>query len=155
MSKPGERSLTPQSTKDVFLEQLAKTGNKAVAAARAGWRVRTAYDNITRDPEFARLCDEAIEEFHGEIEMEIYRRGVKGVPKDVWHNGVIVGQETTYSDRLLVELARANIAKYQPKQHVKLEPVVSDENPTRDMSQEERDKLRKLIEDEDGNQDAG
>lgn len=59
------------------------------------WRAREA------DPEFAKAYDEAMEAGIDRAEQEAFRRAIEGTKKGIWHQGVLVGSETVYSDAML------------------------------------------------------
>lgn len=59
------------------------------------WRAREA------DPEFSKAYDEAMEAGIDRAEQEAFRRAVEGTQKGIWHQGVLVGSETVYSDAML------------------------------------------------------
>jgi hypothetical protein len=59
------------------------------------WRAREA------DPEFAKDWDDAMEDGIDRAEQEAFRRAIEGTKKGIWHQGVLVGSETVYSDAML------------------------------------------------------
>lgn len=67
---------------------------------------RTVYDHRTRDENFARAWDEALEEACDLLEAEARRRGVEGIDKPVYHEGVKVDTIKQYSDTLLIFLLK-------------------------------------------------
>lgn len=54
------------------------------------------------------------------IRTALYRRGIDGVPVDVWHNGLVVGQKLEYSDRCLVALAQMKLPEARNQLDVNL-----------------------------------
>ncbi len=69
------------------------------------WKLREA------DPEFAKAYDEAMEAGIDRAEQEAFRRAVEGTKKGIWHQGVLVGSETVYSDAMLALLLKGRRKK--------------------------------------------
>ncbi len=53
----------------------------------------------------------------GGLESEAIRRAVRGVEKDIYYKGEVVGQETVYSDGLLGKLLEARVPEYSKKEN--------------------------------------
>ena len=97
-----------------FIAALRDLGNvrRSCEAAKVGRR--TVYDHRTRDQDFAHEWDEALEEACDLLEEEARRRGVEGVDKPVYHEGVRIETVKHYSDTLLIFLLKgARPAKYR------------------------------------------
>lgn len=110
MAENGERiprDKVHHPKKRAVLAAYALTANQTVAAVAADVNRGTVGRWLKEDADFAAAMAEAAEEAADRIEAEIIRRGVKGVTKNVWHNGKIVGQELHYSDVLLIFFAKA------------------------------------------------
>lgn len=86
---------------EAFLASLREVPVVARACEAVGIDRSTAYRNRSADEEFARAWDDAVEAGIDKAEQEAFRRAVQGVEKGVWHQGVLVGTETVYSDSLL------------------------------------------------------
>ena len=67
----------------------------------------TAYKRKQDDPAFAAQWANHLEEAADIIDREIFRRGVEGVEKPVYHAGEVVGNVREYSDGLLMLLAKS------------------------------------------------
>lgn len=93
-----------EGTRTKFLEELAKTGNVSVSAFRAGVSREAAYHLRDRDEDFKRQFDDARESAGDVLELEAWRRAVKGVEKPVYYQGVQCGVVPEYSDSLLKTL---------------------------------------------------
>lgn len=55
---------------------------------------------------------------YGGLESEAIRRAVRGVEKDVYYKGEVVGHETVYSDGLLGKLLEARVPEYSKKEAI-------------------------------------
>lgn len=93
---------TTQAEKNRFLAKLkSSVGNVAAAARAAGIARSTVYKLRDTDLDFAMAMDEVLESVYDDMEQELHRRAVKGVPEPVYYKGRIVGQIRKKSDRLL------------------------------------------------------
>lgn len=107
--------------KRLFLNYLKKSGNKAGAAAKIGVGRSLISYHEKQDPHFAEEVQKALAFAEQEIDEEVYRRGIEGVKEDVWYQGDIVGEKTTYSDRMLEFRAKTlNPERYGDKSKVDL-----------------------------------
>jgi hypothetical protein len=97
----------PPGWQEVFLAQLRETGNVSAAARAAGTCRSRCYEWRRRDQAFAADWADALEEAADRLEMEAFRRAVKGVDEDRFFQGSVVGEVTRYSDSLLMFLLRA------------------------------------------------
>lgn len=76
----------------------------------------------TADAEvFAINFEAAREEWQEVITAEITRRAITGVPRDIYHQGMVVGTETIYSDTLLARMAEAVVPEYSKKLAVSMD----------------------------------
>jgi hypothetical protein len=89
-----------------MLEALALGMSPRRAANAAGVGRSTAYLWRQEDPEFAAKWDEAVAEGIDCLEDEAHRRAVEGVKRPILRRGVIVGETTEYSDKLLIFLLK-------------------------------------------------
>jgi hypothetical protein len=121
MSKKRTWKRTPEkSWQERFLEELAVRGSVVAACDAAECSRRNAYDERDRNPEFARLWDEAKRIAVERMEDEARRRAVEGTLKPVFQGGAMVGKVREYSDVLLIFLLKAHDPKYREKQQVEL-----------------------------------
>lgn len=116
-------SLTERQ-RETFLMHFAENGQKKAAAEIAGAPLSHFNDLIRGDIEFAAMFEEAYQSFRDLLEAEIQRRGVKGVPKHIFHQGIAVRDpnnaekpytELQYSDSMLALLAKRHIPEYSDK----------------------------------------
>lgn len=102
-----------------FLDGLAKYGTLSAACKY----MKMHYDlpirgdilrrMLTLIPSFKQEVDDAIEEYHATIQMEIHRRAVEGVDKGVYYNGEQIATEKVYSDALLAKMVDTHIPEYK------------------------------------------
>jgi len=134
-----------------FLDELATHGIISLAAKRA--RLHSNTGSLTswkrlrnENPDFAAAWDEALQIARDNVEAELHRRAVDGVQKKVWFQGQEVGEETVYSDSLLLARMKALDHRYRAKhievdQKVTIEPLGFEQ-----MSPEQRELMRQLLE---------
>jgi hypothetical protein len=94
--------------KQLFLAELSKRGIVLRACEAAGIGRRVAYEWREQDPQFALDWKEAEEVATDLMEEEAVRRGVKGVRRDIYYKGEVVGHEREYSDSLIQFMLKAN-----------------------------------------------
>ena len=99
--------MTAAAWRGVFIERLKATGNVTLAARGAGISRPEAYKARNRNKTFRRLWNEALEEAVDLLDGEARRRAT-GMKRDIYHAGVVVGQENVYSDSLLMFLLKAH-----------------------------------------------
>ena len=97
----------PPGLQEAFLAQLRETGNVSAAARVAGTCRSRCYEWRRRDRVFAAAWADALEEAADRLEMEAFRRAVRGVGEERFFQGSVVGEVTHYSDSLLMFLLRA------------------------------------------------
>ena len=90
-----------------FIERLKATGNVTLAASGAGVTRQHAYRTRNRSKAFRRSWEEALEQAMDLLEGEARRRAT-GIKRDVWYAGEVVGEESVYSDTLLIFLLKAH-----------------------------------------------
>lgn len=91
-----------------FCRVLSQQGNKAVACKSCGIAYVTFCRHYNADPQFAKDVDLAMEEAGDMLEAEAIRRAVSGVEVAVRDkDGIIIGHDMKYSDRLLTLLLKA------------------------------------------------
>ena len=91
----------------VFIERLKATGNVTLAAIGAGVNRQHAYRTRNRNKTFRRRWDEALEQTVDLLEGEARRRAT-GISRDIYYAGEVVGEESVYSDTLLIFLLKAH-----------------------------------------------
>ena len=91
----------------VFLDRLKATGNVTLAATGAGVTRQNAYRTRSRNKAFRRSWDEALEQAVDLLEGEARRRAT-GISRDIYYAGEKVGEESVYSDMLLIFLLKAH-----------------------------------------------
>ena len=91
---------------NAFLAALSVHGVMSRAAEAAGVDRTTPWRRRESDPEFAKACQEAIDQAADALETEARRRALEGIVEDVYHQGVVVGQKRNYSDSLLALLLK-------------------------------------------------
>jgi hypothetical protein len=94
--------------KTKFTAALAESCNVTAACDAAGVARSSAYEARTKDREFAKAWDDALEQGVDTLELEARRRAVDGVARPVYQGGKLVGAERVYSDTLLQFLLRAH-----------------------------------------------
>lgn len=107
MTNHSQPDGTPPGWQEAFLAHLRETGNVSAAARAAGTCRSRCYEWRRRDRVFAAAWADALEEAADRLEMEAFRRAVKGVGEDRFFQGSVVGEVTHYSDSLLMFLLRA------------------------------------------------
>ena len=100
---------------EIFIRHLARYGVVTAAAEEVGVHPATCHALRDRNPTFAKLWDMALDMATDELELEARNRALEGRLKPVWYKGEIVGTVREPSDKLLVELLRANRDKFNRK----------------------------------------
>lgn len=117
MAKKARTSATPKKTagnfrsqrwKQVFIDELARSGNVLLSSRKAGVGRTSVYQTRRDDPAFADQWDDAIDEAVDLLEAVARGRAVNGTDKPVYHRGVAVGTVREYSDILLMFLLKAH-----------------------------------------------
>ena len=113
-NKPGTSGARfSDARKKIYLAALRRTGLKPVACQEVNVSRCTVWKHRLRYPEFADAEERALTAFRMPIEEEIRRRAIEGVERFV----TVAGKKEVireYSDRLLIELAKAHIPEYRP-----------------------------------------
>jgi len=92
----------------IFLTALAETGTVSTACEEAGITPRSAY-RLRADPrgaDFAKAWDAALQLAVGRLTAIAFERATRGVPKEIWRDGQLVGHIREPSDRMLIFLLR-------------------------------------------------
>ena len=94
--------------KQIFIEELARSGNVLLSSRKAGVSRTAVYNARKEDPAFADQWDDAIDEAVDLLEAVARGRAVNGTEKPVYRGGVQVGTIREYSDTLLMFLLKAH-----------------------------------------------
>lgn len=105
---------------DAYIAALAIDGRIHKSAATAGVDPTTVQRRRKADAEFARRETEALDVASDGWEQEAIRRATEGTTRDVIYKGMIVGQERTFSDTILLRLLETRRAHWRPKQTIEL-----------------------------------
>lgn len=112
-----------QEMRDQFLEYLAQTGLICHAANAVGVCSQTMLVHRKADPAFELQVQEALAHYRDGLTREVHRRAVDGIREDVYFQGAVVGQRTTYSDRLMELLVKRHIPEF--RDHVTADMTVN------------------------------
>ncbi len=96
--------------KRAFLRALSETGEIRQACARVGVSQQTMWAVKRRSPEFAAACEKALRISLPCIAQIAYERAVEGWDEDVVVRGEVVGTRRRWSERLLADLLKAELA---------------------------------------------
>lgn len=114
MSEIANRSSLPSIqlkwTEDLqieYLKLLAKTGNVNTAGARLGITDKMLA-KARKDDSFRQAELQARAMMMGVIEDEMHKRAIEGEQEPIYYRDQLVGYKTVKSDKILLELARAN-----------------------------------------------
>lgn len=133
-----------------YLEVLRDSGAYITAADAVDVDPRAAYRVRRDDPEFAELCELALER-HREIYIEAARaRAIHGVQVPIVggrNRDEIVAHETKYSDSLMAMFLKRADPSFRDKQEVNVTNNVSirDQLDYTSLSKRARAKLRELL----------
>lgn len=99
--KKPQSHLVPADWHKTFLEVYADSGNKQYSASMSGVTVRTVYNHMHSNPEFAKEVEAAKQDAIMELHMEARRRAMG---EDILDEaGQVIGRTRT-SDKLLIFL---------------------------------------------------
>lgn len=99
--------------KRAFLRALSETGEIQQACARVGVSQQTVWAVKKRSPDFAAACEKALRISLPCIEQIAYERAVEGWEEDIVVGGEVVGTRRRWSERLLADLLKAELAARQ------------------------------------------
>ncbi len=137
----------PPAAYENFFRILAKTGNRAAAAAACGVHRTTISRRVVQDPKFKEGLEQAKAMFVATLEAEALRRGVDGVTQTKPGPGNTSYEVTTYSDALLLHmLKKADPAKHGDK--IQVDTTEKTEIPIglESLTEENQDRLRIILE---------
>ena len=113
------RSAACAKRREQFLELFRVHGKVSIVTRMMGIHHNCVDQWSRRIKGFREDLEAANNEYCDRLEEEARRRGVDGVESDVYHQGVVVGKERLYSDRLLIKLLEgARPGKYSRKERV-------------------------------------
>lgn len=100
-----------------YLKELAQHGAHGRAALASGASYNAFLHHRKRDLAFDEAVKFALRLFGEGLEKEAYRRGVEGLVKPRYWQGVRVdkGEEREYSDRMLEMLLKKNVPEFREK----------------------------------------
>jgi len=103
-----------------YVEALAREGDSAFARIEVGITSESVRKHRQKDADFDQACEDAMHTYRKRFIDELVRRGVDGVERPVFHEGVIVGHVTEYSDRLLLEHMKVIDKRYRNQVDIEL-----------------------------------
>ena len=103
--------------KRAMLNAYVAAGGSVVQACKAARVGRTThYRWVMEDEVYAEAFAQAAYKAGETLEAEAVRRATQGVRKVIYHLGVPIGEETVYSDTLLIFLMKGNMPnKYKDR----------------------------------------
>lgn len=96
--------------KRAFLRALSETGEIRAACDRVGMAHSSVYRLKARSPEFAAACEKALARSLPVLQQVAWERAVDGWDEPIVLGGKIVGMRRRYSERLLSDLLRHELA---------------------------------------------
>jgi len=117
------KSVFDDNAKNLFLEEVSRTGLLAKSAKVIGVNSRFIKKHLEDNQEFFEAYEEALLMYQESLQAEMHRRAVEGVEEDVYFQGVVCGQKRVYSDSLLTTLTKAKVPEFRDRQ--KLDVAVS------------------------------
>jgi hypothetical protein len=131
--------------KRAFLVAYACSGRIRRASADSGVDWRNHYNWIRDDPTYIAAFEYAKELAADFLEDEAIRRAVEGVQRGVYHRGDKVGEETIYSDILLMFMLKGfRPEKYRDNGHLKVESEVNVNVSIEQRTREAHERLLRL-----------
>jgi hypothetical protein len=97
---------TQQGLEDLCNLLERNNGDLLDACHRLGVTVGWVKRWRKEDPAVAVALDDAMDSGVAGLENEAIRRAVKGTPREIYHKGLVVGEEQVYSDALLTLLLK-------------------------------------------------
>ena len=132
----------------VFLQHLARYGNKTAAAAHVRLSVEQIYVWEKKHEEFKAQVGEAMDRHRAHIEKAIHDRAIDGWEEPKYSATGLVGTVRRYSDNLLLAYAKRHIPEYREGGGVakKVEHEHTHRIQLGDLSEHQRNALRLLLE---------
>lgn len=101
---------TPKARRDwkpAWLTAFEQHGTVSAACSEVGVGRTTVYEARQQDEAFALAWHDLEEATTERMEREALRRGVEGVKSDIFYRDQVIGEETKYSDTLLIFMLKA------------------------------------------------
>lgn len=113
---PALLAITP-TQQDTFLTVYRATGLMQKAAKAAG-TTKSQIEKFVQGKHaeaetFALNLQDAADTWADTIRTEVTRRAIEGIPKGIYHKGMLVDTELVYSDTLLVKMMEATLPEYK------------------------------------------
>jgi hypothetical protein len=159
LSRTHRQRLT-EARKLAFLEALrihgvaTRAAREASPGAKGTGAIRTFRDERARSTEFAQAWDEAVQEHHGDLLAELYRRATTGDQVPIQNaKGEVIGWRSIRSDTLLLAAVRAHMPEFTPRSEQTVEQTVtkttrSNALRVEELSPENRFRLKEILESE-------
>lgn len=96
-----------------FAILLSQTGNVSKTARIVGIAPTTLYERRRRDPWFAQLWKEALDDHLDNCEQEVHRRGFQGFLEPIFYRGEECAEVRKYSDRCALSYLAAKRANWR------------------------------------------
>ena len=93
-------AFTPEVAK-IFLDVLRETGNISLSAKACKLTRQNVQQHRDRNPEFAKVWDDAYQDAMDKLEREAWRRAAEGTEKPQMFQGRQIGIIREYSDRMM------------------------------------------------------
>lgn len=101
----------------IYLEHLAKHGNRAMAADYIRVSSASVDEFRLKYPWFEAQCDESMAHHRGLIEATVRKRAIDGVLEPKFGKTGVIGHVRRYSDQLLLAYARRWIPEYRTEEN--------------------------------------
>lgn len=142
-ASPAEPTIDPWVQ---FLDCVRRYPSRTAALDRCGLEHSALSERLAHNKDFADAYSAAFEDGLSSLEDVVVERAVMGVEEPVFHQGVIVGYKTKYSDGLLMFFLEAHRKKYRGV----------DADQRRSLSDDAREHLRRIFADiEEDTEDGG
>ena len=131
--------------KRAFLSAFAYCGRirRAALEAQVNWRMH--YHWLRADPAYAEAFEQAKGLAADFLEDEAIRRATEGVQRAVYYKGTQVGEETLFSDTLLIFMLKGmRPEKYRDTSHLKVDSEVHVNLSIEQRTREAHERLLRL-----------
>lgn len=130
--------------KRAFLSAFSYCGRirRAALEARVNWRMHYHW---LKDAVYAAAFEQAKELAADFLEDEAVRRATEGVQRAIYHKGDKIGEETIYSDTLLIFMLKAmRPERFRDNTHVKVEQDIQVNITVEERTRQANERLLKL-----------
>lgn len=139
-----QKTLNRADKQTYYLLALESLGTIRESTTFTGISRQQHFRWLDGDADYSLRYDRAREAFSEVLESELYRRALVGVQEDVYHQGIVVGQKTKYSDNLLLTALKANLSdKYSEKTKTTIESTSTTFNINAEVGKEGLGELAK------------